>query len=191
MDNFYNSMHRRHEVEMNMMERQHREEIEKLEKVREPRKTLNYIEINNKDKFKQPDLLQIFLAIYTAVKLQAGRWRFYIRFIIQELTNCAYPRPSSCAPRPLEQAPLAASSSSSSTRSSKSSANVWCKLSALVKGHLTRQLFYSRSSVQLMQCIRDTSRTLIALQADPLNTEEEHVLIERLYAQVGFLWALN
>jgi len=61
---------------------------------------------------------------------------------------------------------------------------IWNKFSALIKGHLTRKLLYSKPTTMLMQCIRDTSRTLLSLQEDKMKNKEDQIFIERLYTQV-------
>jgi len=66
----------------------------------------------------------------------------------------------------------------------------WCKLSALVKGHLTRQLLGSHHVQSIMQTIRDTSRTILSIQnerslADTnMHCLQDATLVNRLMQQL-------
>nr|XP_002121364.1 dentin sialophosphoprotein-like isoform X1 [Ciona intestinalis] len=71
----------------------------------------------------------------------------------------------------------------------------FCKLSALIKGHLTRRLLRSRPAQDIMQTIRDTSRTILSIKSDEVSnlansngsnesSKQDETFLDRLFLQL-------
>ena len=66
----------------------------------------------------------------------------------------------------------------------------WCKLSALVKGHLTRMLLRSLPVQSCMKTIRDTSRTILSMRSEDtsqstnMSAIQDATLMNRLFSQL-------